>query len=410
MGRMVLVGLALAWGMTSGAQPHSGDIDGDNALSLAELLRVVQLYNAEGLHCETGTEDGFGPGSGGDTTCGAHASDYAPQDWSLSLGELLRAVQLYNQGNFHACTNGTEGDGWCLGASPKLYVGLMVHLEGRPTNTLIRHIGNRDAILAYADIFDEYGAKPTWEAKEQLASCIEFDDPYFLGLQARGHGVGVHADLGGSLTLPYTQEEFVTDLIFKKVQLESQGVTVRHTSGICSHLDWQAAAVDAGFQFTTGLVSYCVLSLPEELRPEAYADCTSPAICHDLFPEDMESRMHPWRGDMDNWMLHDPDGPLVNLTAAIEGLIHLVDESSEPTFTEQDVDAYFTLLDEALTLARPNEVNVFYLSWSYGSELDTTVLRSWLSRLNAYVEDGRVEWKSLPEVYDLYLTWEASQS
>lgn len=77
-------------------------------LSLQELLRVVQLYNARFHGCGTGTEDSYAPFSRA-TSCAPHPLDTAPADWSLSLSELLRAVQFYNLGGYHYCASG-EGN------------------------------------------------------------------------------------------------------------------------------------------------------------------------------------------------------------------------------------------------------------------------------------------------------------
>lgn len=43
--------------------------------------------------------------------CPPHASDYAPQDWRITLTELLRVIQFYNMpgGAYHA-SPGTEDD------------------------------------------------------------------------------------------------------------------------------------------------------------------------------------------------------------------------------------------------------------------------------------------------------------
>jgi uncharacterized repeat protein (TIGR03806 family) len=95
-----------------GETRHSADQNGNGTLDLGEVLRVIQLYNAEGLHCDAGTEDGYAPGAGDTATCEPHASDYVTQDWVVSLSELLRLIQLYNMGSFHPCDTGSE-DGFC---------------------------------------------------------------------------------------------------------------------------------------------------------------------------------------------------------------------------------------------------------------------------------------------------------
>ncbi len=82
------------------AQYHSADTDKDYAINLSELLRVIQFFNSNGFHCETGTEDSFAPGPG-DTSCTPHNSDYIPQDWHISLSELLRLIQFFNSSGYH---------------------------------------------------------------------------------------------------------------------------------------------------------------------------------------------------------------------------------------------------------------------------------------------------------------------
>ncbi len=80
---------------------HSADHSpSDCKIGLSELLRVIQMYNDGAYHCDPGGEDGYAPGKG-DETCTPHDSDYRPQDWRISLNELLRLVQLYNAGGYH---------------------------------------------------------------------------------------------------------------------------------------------------------------------------------------------------------------------------------------------------------------------------------------------------------------------
>ena len=74
---------------------------------------MIQFYNTGGYHCDAAGEDGYAPGAG-DTACTAHASDYAPADWTISLSELLRLIQFYNSGGYYPCPSGE--DGFCPGA------------------------------------------------------------------------------------------------------------------------------------------------------------------------------------------------------------------------------------------------------------------------------------------------------
>jgi hypothetical protein len=97
---------------------HSADQNGDGVIDLTELLRVIQFFNIRGFHCVTPpeiSEDGFLPEAGGDQTCAPHASDYAPQDWQISLTELLRLIQFFNIRGYHPCPGSGTEDGFCPG-------------------------------------------------------------------------------------------------------------------------------------------------------------------------------------------------------------------------------------------------------------------------------------------------------
>ena len=93
----------------------TADQNGDNLISLSELLRVIQFFNSGGFHCQDGTEDGYAPGPG-DQSCAPYDSDYNPLDWEISLSELLRVIQFFNSGGYHYCPGEGTEDGFCPGA------------------------------------------------------------------------------------------------------------------------------------------------------------------------------------------------------------------------------------------------------------------------------------------------------
>ena len=79
---------------------------------------MIQFYNSGGLHCAvpaSSTEDGYAPGEAGDHGCAPHSSDYNPQDWVISLSELLRLIQFYNSGGYNYCPAQNTEDGFCPG-------------------------------------------------------------------------------------------------------------------------------------------------------------------------------------------------------------------------------------------------------------------------------------------------------
>jgi hypothetical protein len=94
---------------------HSSDTDSDNSIGLAELLRVIQLFNGSRIRCQPGSEDGYASGVGDTSSCDPHVVDYSPTDWRISLSELLRLIQLYTLSGYHPCEDGE--DGYCPGES-----------------------------------------------------------------------------------------------------------------------------------------------------------------------------------------------------------------------------------------------------------------------------------------------------
>ncbi len=89
---------------------HSADTNKDYSFSLVEVLRVIQIFNFGSYHCDKNGEDGFSLGVG-DTNCDRHSSDYSLPYWSITFHELLRLIQLFNIGGYTSCTD-TE-DGFC---------------------------------------------------------------------------------------------------------------------------------------------------------------------------------------------------------------------------------------------------------------------------------------------------------
>jgi internalin A len=91
----------------------SADTSGDYVLSISELLRAVQLYNAEGYDCAANpgaTEDGFEPGVvSGAPVCVLHGLD-RNGDKRISLSELLRGIQLFSFVGYTFCDGQSEDD------------------------------------------------------------------------------------------------------------------------------------------------------------------------------------------------------------------------------------------------------------------------------------------------------------
>jgi hypothetical protein len=89
------------------ASYHSADTSRDHIIDLSELLRAIQLFGFGGYDCAQATEDGYAPttvkGQEIPGECYPHDGDYAPDDFKISLNELLRLVQYYNVGAYDYC-------------------------------------------------------------------------------------------------------------------------------------------------------------------------------------------------------------------------------------------------------------------------------------------------------------------
>ena len=296
-----------------------------------------------------------------------------------------------------------------------LYLGIMVHLEhwddeGNQTE-FEEHV---QLIREYADLFEAYGAKLTLESKELTEGIIQWGDNVLLEMEKRGHGVGVHADVGGYPA--YECDRVPVVLQDKKDRLDSLGVRVRHISGIASHCDWVTAAVETGYEFTTGQVAYSLMSMPEDQRPGKFRHCQSALKCHDVFPTRIEDRIHPWRmRSGEDWLTHDPEGELVML-ASSQGLACMEEEilgtpGKGCTFQGKDIDLFLKELEKALAVSEPGMINIYYVWWSIGEQiLDKALVEEWLQALEPYLASGQVEWKTLPEMYEAYRRWEEHHS
>jgi hypothetical protein len=290
-----------------------------------------------------------------------------------------------------------------------LALGIMVHLEGWRARDQAGFDRYAALIRATAESFERHGAKLTLEAKEPIETIPRYGDNFLAELEQRGHGIGVHADKGWDRGEVPSLAAFTGDLKSMRTGLEALGVEVRHVSGICSPEDWVSAAIDAGYGFHTGDVGFCYRSMPSSQRPSQFVDCRAPGACHDPAITDLSRRIHPWRAkDGASWDRHDPKGELVILPSS-----HTLDCYHEAMTTagnhlkcaldDQDISAFLQELDQAIAIADPDQVNMLYVSWSLGRPMDQALLERWLSAIDPYVADGRVVWKTLPEIYDMYL-------
>ena len=295
-----------------------------------------------------------------------------------------------------------------------LYLGLMIHIEGfdDEVENEIKFQSHAKGVRLMADTLEKYGAVGTFESGDNFVSgCENWNDNVLKELSERGHGIGVHADAGVSKNL--VQNAFIKILKNKRLTMERiTGLEIKHASGICSSLDWAKAAIEAGYEFTTGGVEYCTISLSKENIPENMKECDAPQTCHATYPYELEKRINPWRvSTATDWLNHDPNGDLVILSS--DGVLFSLNEEKTNTLTyggmgdmsEEDIEVSIEKIEESLNHIDPNKVNILYFAWSIGdpARVKDPLLEQWLQAIQPYIESGQVEWKTLPEIYDAYI-------
>lgn len=305
-----------------------------------------------------------------------------------------------------------------IGEPGVVYFGFMVHLEGwdNEMNNRNQFEAHSDEARKLADVFEEYGAKVTFEASpEFVEGCQEWNENVLQELHDRGHGIGVHADKGYyPADSSYNQTQFTSDIRVMKEDMEDMvDFEVQHVSGICSDLDWAKAAIDAGYVFTTGGVGYCCMSMPVNLRPAEYRNCRNPGSCHGNMPLSMAERIHPWRINTakDDWTLDDPDGRLVNL-ASDGGIKNLYEETLDSSqthgdyeYSDEDITEVVYKVEEALSFSDADKVNILYFSLSIGAaDVDTDFYSRMFQALQPYVDLGQLEYKTMNEMYEEYIS------
>jgi hypothetical protein len=307
------------------------------------------------------------------------------------------------------------------GTGGALLLGVMVHLEGwrnEANNPAMfrRHVG---LVRQYAAIFEKYGLRLTLEASPEFTrACAAWKDSVLKELFDRGHGVGVHADLGAEHGL--TRQAFTDGLIRMKSDIESLGIEVRHVSGICSSLDWVGAAREAGFEFVSGTVEYALKSIPADKLPVEYHDvlaALTPSEFHGNVPHELSDRLHPWRMSSGaDWLWDDPGGKVVILPGDGGTCISWMAEDASggararrPVFDTGDVTAFTAEVDRALGLSVGDRVNALYVGWSIGQQADPAIVEAWAKACKDYVDAGKVQWKTLPQMYDAFLAWESDK-
>ena len=305
---------------------------------------------------------------------------------------------------------GSVGNGGSGGVQtlPPLMIGLVVHLEGWPLDDEAIFNGYADGIRGYAKLANDYDAVFSWETRNVIGASQQFGDNILLDLRDNyGQGVGVHADIGGNPN--GTLGPYQTILNETYAEMVELGISPQSLSGVCSHLPWVEASASAGYRSISGVVRYCLKSLPESEQPQDVKDCTSPAQCHQTYPSTAGARIHPWRAsESASFTTHAADGDLV-IVPSFGSVVCLKenedssDSNTGCTFDGDDISVAFSMIDEALTLRDAGKVNQLHFVWSYGQAIDKQLLAELLAGIDQYVQAGDAGWHSMDDMVDAYL-------
>lgn len=299
-------------------------------------------------------------------------------------------------------------------ASP-LMLTVTVHLENHPPYDLAWANGLR----AFATAFEAHGARLTLEPRQEVLMGTSDARSVLVELEGRGHSVGSHAATGSAAGL--TQEGFATILAMRRASLDAVVDRVDHVSGICSTLDFVAAASSAGFTYTTGATAACLTAMAPADRPTGYASfaCPMPTSpgCHTGYPTDVAARIRPWRAlDAAHWLTDDPSGVLVVLPGS--GTLPCLEEEAQSSgalpsncVLDADDQARATAdLDDAIAHLDPQRPNTFYWVWGNfdPSNVDYDALDAVLDAIDARTAAGTVRWATAAEMYQAFMAWEAT--
>jgi hypothetical protein len=350
--------------------------------------------------------------SDGAATAGTEADATQPDAWAMMDGAASPADTAPSPSDaLPDATTGPDDATTVLDATPPLYLALTVHLEGWNVQVPGVFANYADKIRAYAELANSHGAHLSWEARNIVEPSQLFGDNILAELIAtNGDTVGLHADIGGPLPggQAWTEVSYQAALEAMRGEMGALGITPTTLSGQCSPVDWVTTAVAAGFTAVSGIVDYCLKSLPLDAQTPAVQACQSPADCHGTYPKDPGAKMHPWLAkDGATWTTHEPTGELL-IVPSSGSIVCAAENASDDAshtgcvFDESDIDTVIGLLDQAISLVDPNQLNTQLFVWSFGEALDTALFESFFQQVATRVNDGEVVWTSMAGIEALY--------
>jgi hypothetical protein len=290
----------------------------------------------------------------------------------------------------------------------------MTHMEGNFTDdkneTLFtKHVEDMRWAM---DLFDEYGAKLTFESEQPFAKANTIWGTNILkDVVQAGHGVGTHADFGASPKEHLTQDELNAKFKENKTLVDDL-VGAENNFGVSGGTgpgDWVLGAASAGFHYIDAVTGFGYLSMPESARPSGWTNSYIISTAyHDTIPPALSDRLYtlPLKDAKD--LVADSDPALVMMNGEIGELASL-DEgrsncSPSCTFDQADVDAYVTTMKEIISMrdtSKFTRLNI-HIPLTLLKASNETLLRSLLSSIKPYIDNGTAVWATQIGAYKAY--------
>ncbi len=289
----------------------------------------------------------------------------------------------------------------------------MTHMEEDFTDDTNKKVFEKHVIdMRWAmDLFDEYGAKLTFETDQPFAKAnTNWGINILKEAIAQGHGVGTHAGFGAKagLSLDELTEKFIENktLVDNLVGAENnQGV-----SGGTGPTDWILGAAAAGFHFYDGVTGFGYLSMPASNRPSSW---TNSYIIntgyHDSIPPELIDRIYPIPMKDATDFVPDAGAPVTMMSGDIGELSSLGDGRTNcfPScvLEQDDVDAVEGSIKEILSIrdtSRFAKMN-FHIPMKLLTSKNETVLRSMLAMIQEYTDAGKISWDTQLGAYKQYV-------
>ncbi len=263
-------------------------------------------------------------------------------------------------------------------------------------------------IRATSALFLANGAVATWEAAEIVQKSIDYKVNILKELETAGHAIGLHANGAGYVPTDknYTTEKMITELQKQRAAIDSLDVKVRHVSNICSAVDWVKAVEATNFEAVTGVVEYCLKSLPAASQGTA-ASCDAPNNCHTPYPKDTTKSISSWFAESgSNWTTPASSGLLILPTSgAVPCSAEEAGGAVSPTqckYGTDDVTATLAQIDIAVASRQPGKVHSHILVASFGQTPNAQMIESLLQQIKSkYVDTGKAKWIKIPDLIDL---------